>query len=264
MIGIIALLISILLPTLNSARESAKTTACKSNLRQVATATVMYINDNRSTLPGGRNFDWQNGDNPATPGVDGYVGIPFVDGPYIQDLLEKYLPKDTQEAERGINGVYRCPGVSGPEWLLEPGASNYRYNMDYAPGRRTSKFKNAVEAMIFYDLCWPDWKPEQYPHRTGNRQLINAAFRRRPCRRFRREATQRFQPRRRRQRVGDLPLRDQDRRKRDARDGRRRRIQDAALLGRLERHAAAVSPARVIPPPNHFDPPRPAPCRASV
>ena len=175
-IGIIALLISILLPSLNSARESAKTVSCKSNLRQIATSTVMYINDNKSTLPGGRNFDWQNGDNPATPDPDGFYGIPYQNGPYIQDLLEKYLPKDVKEDQRGVNGVYRCPGVSAPDWLLEPGASNYRYNMDYAPSRRTSAFKNAVEAMIFYDICWPDWMPQQYPHRSGNKQLINAAF----------------------------------------------------------------------------------------
>jgi len=50
-IGIIALLISILLPALNRARESAKTAACLSNQRQIAMAMIMYANDNKGSLP---------------------------------------------------------------------------------------------------------------------------------------------------------------------------------------------------------------------
>src|SRR5947207_1676664 len=51
-IGIIALLIAILLPTLNRAREAAKQVQCLSNLRQVGLATVSYAGDNRGTMPG--------------------------------------------------------------------------------------------------------------------------------------------------------------------------------------------------------------------
>ncbi|MFT3785394.1 MAG: type II secretion system protein [Tepidisphaeraceae bacterium] len=41
-IGIIALLISVLLPALNRARESANTVKCASNLKQLYTASVLY------------------------------------------------------------------------------------------------------------------------------------------------------------------------------------------------------------------------------
>ena len=51
-IGIIALLISILLPALNRAREAANEIKCLSNLRQLGIATLMYNTENRGHYPG--------------------------------------------------------------------------------------------------------------------------------------------------------------------------------------------------------------------
>jgi len=50
-IGVIALLLAILLPSLNRARESANQVACLSNLRQLGLAFVMYTGDNRGWFP---------------------------------------------------------------------------------------------------------------------------------------------------------------------------------------------------------------------
>ena len=50
-IGIIAVLISLLLPSLAKAREQAKRTACLSNLRQVHQAFLLYALDNRDQVP---------------------------------------------------------------------------------------------------------------------------------------------------------------------------------------------------------------------
>src|SRR5258706_191337 len=49
-IGIIALLIAILLPALQKARESASTTQCASNLRQIAIGIINYANNNKGSL----------------------------------------------------------------------------------------------------------------------------------------------------------------------------------------------------------------------
>jgi prepilin-type N-terminal cleavage/methylation domain-containing protein len=52
-IGIIAVLISLLLPTLGKAREAASRTACLSNLRQLHQDLLMYANSNRDAVPVG-------------------------------------------------------------------------------------------------------------------------------------------------------------------------------------------------------------------
>src|SRR5216683_366331 len=50
-IGIIALLISILLPSLNRARETANRVKCASNLRQIGQAILLYANENKGAYP---------------------------------------------------------------------------------------------------------------------------------------------------------------------------------------------------------------------
>ena len=55
-IGIIAVLISLLLPALNRARQSAKTVACLSNMRQVYMEMRMYANQNSDRVPIGYIF----------------------------------------------------------------------------------------------------------------------------------------------------------------------------------------------------------------
>lgn len=55
-IGIIAVLISVLLPTLGRARKQAQTVACSSNLRQVGLAIRMYAESNGGYLPYAQDF----------------------------------------------------------------------------------------------------------------------------------------------------------------------------------------------------------------
>src|SRR5437667_12587568 len=55
-IGIIALLISVLLPALTKARRAARTSACMSNIRQLCMAEIQYVQDNK-----GRFSPYYNG-----------------------------------------------------------------------------------------------------------------------------------------------------------------------------------------------------------
>ncbi|HYE18184.1 MAG TPA: prepilin-type N-terminal cleavage/methylation domain-containing protein [Tepidisphaeraceae bacterium] len=70
-IGIIALLISILLPVLGKARDSANRTACLSNLRQVGMAFMMYTGDNKGYFPYNTSYA-RSGSRLAGGGAGGY------------------------------------------------------------------------------------------------------------------------------------------------------------------------------------------------
>src|SRR5687768_842446 len=62
-IGIIAILVGILLPTLARARQSANSAACLSNLRQIGQAMHMYVNAGKGSLP----YGYWNGGTPTVP-----------------------------------------------------------------------------------------------------------------------------------------------------------------------------------------------------
>jgi len=76
-IGIIALLISILLPSLNRARETANRVKCASNLKQIGQAILLYTNENNGAYP--RTF-YSAGGGADCSGA-GYSAIdPFAQG----------------------------------------------------------------------------------------------------------------------------------------------------------------------------------------
>lgn len=95
-IGIIALLIGILAPTLSGARRASFTTACLSNLRQIGQATLAYCHDHGGRFPRSSHSALPNGVMPWGHALMPYFGRePYSGpGPAWDDLF---------------NSLYRCP-----------------------------------------------------------------------------------------------------------------------------------------------------------
>ncbi len=122
-IGVLTLLVSILLPSLSAARESARQTVCRSNLRQIAVTNTFYADDHDGVLvPGAANF---RANLDRWHGRRDRINQPFdaSKGP-----LRLYF-----DGERGIRD---CPSFDAREIAAESGGfeqgnGGYGYNNAY-------------------------------------------------------------------------------------------------------------------------------------
>lgn len=105
-IGIIAVLISILLPALAKARESAIRVQCMSNLRQVGLAIMMYSQDNKGYYPEARSPNTLD-DNEKNAGGTPWIGFNGA-GMNYRLAKGKYLPFDWDSYSQ-YRGAFWCP-----------------------------------------------------------------------------------------------------------------------------------------------------------
>src|SRR5439155_792429 len=102
-IGIIAVLIAILLPTLARAREAANRTACLSNMRQLSTLLRMYASSYNDVLPIGfmdqKAFSyimhWNNGNGLPKPSQMGLL----VESNIVKNPKTFYCPSETVDQQ---------------------------------------------------------------------------------------------------------------------------------------------------------------------
>ena len=108
-IGIIAMLIAILMPTLRKARAAAEQVACLSNIRQTSVAFFSYSLENK-VIPGANyqgsvNVDWSGRNNAM------YILNPRAySHPFQTSVLKKYL---------GTDRVLTCPTAGRPNQFFD-------------------------------------------------------------------------------------------------------------------------------------------------
>lgn len=108
-IGIIALLISILLPALGKSRENANRVKCMANLRQLGVAMISYTNDNRGFLPYDTRNSGENSEDFLWWQADRFNRVD-------ESSLAQYLSITTTNL-----GVFRCPS---DEYLVRKKTNN--------------------------------------------------------------------------------------------------------------------------------------------
>ena len=123
-IGIIALLISMLMPALGKVRDQANGAKCSNNLRQLMTATLMFVGDHKGRVPGGES-DY------ARPNPEERCWI--ANGPDTNPTAYDWRTgPQSGTLWRYVNsvGVYLCPSrVPGGEGVTPgPGYSNGKFD----------------------------------------------------------------------------------------------------------------------------------------
>ncbi len=151
-IGIIALLISILLPALSKARANAQSAVCLSNLRQIAVACHSYAAENRgSCVPSAIVSPWFSKDT-----IDGVTGSADMSWNYER---VSNGPANAYSFQRGFLGPYlktekvlECPTMAYAELpISDPGMPTTTYALALVGAVRISQVSQASETALCGD-----------------------------------------------------------------------------------------------------------------
>lgn len=124
-ISVIAVLVTLILPAVASARENARGVQCQTNLKQIHLALNSYAGDNRDYIPSvDSGLSWV-----SVIGNQGYVGASLRKTPFIT--------KGTSNVSNVRWVVFKCPSETAK--LVSGGSVNYtgdlttNWDNDYVP-----------------------------------------------------------------------------------------------------------------------------------
>ena len=174
-IAIIAILMAILMPALHRVREQGKRAVCRSNVKQLSLAWIMYADENDDRIVNGA-IGYSNGNT----GWGKHVGeIAWVDG-LVREGEARREERQREEIEQGAlwpyvkdHDLYRCPtGRRGEALTYAIMFSMNAVNHTATQGVRGAHIKKRTEIynpapaqrLVFIDEGWmtPDAFAVQY------------------------------------------------------------------------------------------------------
>jgi prepilin-type N-terminal cleavage/methylation domain-containing protein/prepilin-type processing-associated H-X9-DG protein len=143
-IAIIAILAAILFPVFAQARESARQTTCLSNMKQLGTATMMYVQDHDETYPDQRDAKGrlQDGVWPASEATKKPQGQNFY------DALNPYIKGDR---------IWLCPSAQNNAYdPKERSLQSYHYHGFFC-GTAMAAVRNVSNTLLFKESYRYHW-----------------------------------------------------------------------------------------------------------
>jgi prepilin-type N-terminal cleavage/methylation domain-containing protein len=143
-IAIIGILVALLLPAIQSAREAARQTQCRNNLKQIGLAFLNFESAQRAFPPGGWGFHW-TGDPDMGAGEKQPGGWAFSILPYLEEAAANQIGKGLPKTQKKVALVaqkttpvasFYCPSRRPATLSYGPEES---YNSDPAPGKMVAK-----------------------------------------------------------------------------------------------------------------------------
>ena len=190
-IAIIAILMAVLIPALNVAKEQARGVACMSNQKTMGLAYVMYASENDSSICGGMaRYAPTNGVPPwVMPPLD-YSGGKIVQMPTGSVTLEQRLNGLKSGALFPYiknTGAYHCPGDNRLRMGTSAGrdlqqlvyrsysVTDYLRATERSDPKKLTDFKNAAGKMLFvediYDAPGANHNVDAWSYNPGTNSL---------------------------------------------------------------------------------------------
>lgn len=159
-IAIIGILVALLLPAVQAAREAARRTQCTNNLKQIGLAVLNYESAQKKLPPGARlivdtNGAWTVVEQEST--ILLYI-LPYLEGGTVFDKVElDGNVHDQKQLARTVIPGYLCPSQDHAELIERPRTTDLLASFDYGASNGSAQRGNNPSCSCSQQPAWNDF-----------------------------------------------------------------------------------------------------------